>query len=298
MASKTTGEMRLEIPPDTRFVALLGDPVSHSLSPRMHAAAFAACELPWAYLAFRVRAQHLREAVAGLRALDFAGANLTIPHKVAALALVDEVDASARRCGAVNTLVFREGQVVGYNTDVVGVRRALEEEGLDLEGARAVVLGAGGGARAACAALGEAGAERVVVLARRLSEAEKVCGAMQQEFHHSTFVAVPLEEASVRSELRRADVLVNATPVGMHPHGESCLVASAEWLHPGLVVLDMVYSPPRTKLLRLAEQVGARAVGGLAMLVHQGAEAFQLWTGRPAPVEVMKRAVGVLPAGV
>lgn len=298
MASKTRGEMKLEIPPNTRFVALLGDPVSHSLSPRMHAAAFAACGLAWAYLAFRVRPQHLREAVVGLRALDFAGANLTIPHKVAALALVDEVDTSARRCGAVNTLAFRDGQVVGYNTDVVGVRRALEEEGLDLEGARAMVLGAGGGARAACAALGEAGVERVVVLARRLSEAEKVCGAMRQEFQDTAFQALPLEEGSVRSELRRAEVLVNATPVGMDPHEEGCLVASAEWLHPGLAVFDMVYNPPRTKLLRLAEQVGAKAVGGLSMLVYQGTEAFRLWTGRPAPVEVMKRALGVLTAGV
>ncbi len=288
----------MEIPPNTRLVALLGDPVSHSLSPRMHAAAFAACGLPWAYVAFRVRWEDLREAVAGLRALGFEGANLTIPHKVAALALVDEVDASARRCGAVNTLVFRGGRVVGHNTDVSGVRRALREEGLDLRGARAVVLGAGGAARAACAALGELGAERVVVLARRLPAAEAVCEFMGREFPATAFEPLPLEEETLRSALRGAHLLVNATPVGMHPDEEGCLVGSAEWLRPQLVVFDMVYNPARTRLVRLAEAAGARAVGGLAMLVHQGAEAFELWTGRPAPVDAMKRAVGLTRAGV
>ncbi|MFN3286595.1 MAG: shikimate dehydrogenase family protein, partial [bacterium] len=165
----------MEIPPHTRLVALLGDPVSHSLSPRMHAAAFRARGLGWAYVAFRVRSEDLGAAVAGLRALGFAGANVTLPHKVAVCRLADELDASSVRCGAANTLVFSEGRVVAFNTDVAGVRRALDEEGVALRGLRVVILGAGGAARAACVALGEAGAGVVTVVARRPAAGESLC---------------------------------------------------------------------------------------------------------------------------
>lgn len=289
----------MEIPPDTRLVALLGDPVSHSLSPRMHAAAFAACGLRWAYVALRVRAGDLRDAVAGLRALGFAGANLTIPHKVAALELTDELDPSARRCGAVNTLVFTEDRkVVGYNTDMAGFLMALAEVGFTPSGKRAAVLGAGGGARAACAGLGQAGAERVRVLSRGLKAAGELCETMRREFPATRFEALPLQEEQLRYALQEADLVVNATPVGMQPEEDYSLVPSPRWLRSEAVVLDMVYNPPRTRLLALAEEAGARAVGGLSMLVYQGAEAFRLWTGRPAPVDAMKRAVGLLVAGV
>jgi shikimate dehydrogenase len=298
MASKRW-RPELEIPPDTHLVALVGDPVSHSLSPRMHAAAFRARGLPWAYVALRVRAEDLPEAVKGLRALGFVGANVTIPHKVAVLELLDDVHSSARRCGAANTLVFVDGRrAVGYNTDVAGVRRTLQEEGLDLRGLRAAVLGAGGAARAACVALAEGGAERVTVVARRLPAARDLCGRMEEEFRQVRFDACPFEGDRLRSAVREADVVVNATPVGMHPREEESPLPGAEWLRPGQVVFDMVYNPARTRLLRLAELAGARPVGGLSMLVHQGAEAFELWTGCAAPVEAMKQAVGLLPAGV
>lgn len=289
----------MEIAPDTRLVALLGDPVAHSLSPRMHAAAFRARGLRWAYVAFRVRPEDLGAAVAGLRALGFAGANVTIPHKVAVLDLVDGLDASARRCGAANTLVFAEGRrLVGYNTDVAGVRRALREEGVDPRGLRAAVLGAGGAARAACVALAEGGAERVLVVARRQAAARVLCGRMGEEFPQVRFDPCPFEGEALRTAAREADLVVNATPVGMHPHEDASPLPGPEYLRRGQVVFDMVYNPARTRLLRLAEQVGARAVGGLSMLVHQGAEAFELWTGTPAPVDAMKQAVGLLPAEV
>jgi len=289
----------VEIPPNMRLVALLGDPVQHSLSPRMHAAAFQACGLRWAYVAFRVRPEDLPEAVAGLRALGFAGANVTIPHKVAVLELLDELDASARRCGAANTLVFRtDGRSAGYNTDVAGMRRALAEAGVEVRGLHAVVLGAGGAARAACAALGEGKARRVVVLGRRRDTAQAVCARMRQEFPTTDFAALGFDPACVRAALQGADLVVNATPVGMHPRGEDSPVAEAAWLRPGQVVFDMVYNPLRTRLLQLARQAGARTVGGLSMLVHQGAEAFELWTGLSAPIDAMKRAVGLVHAEV
>ncbi len=288
----------MEIPPHTRLVALLGDPVSHSLSPRMHAAAFRARGLPWVYVAFRVRPGDLGTAVAGLRALGFAGANVTLPHKVAVCQLADELDVSARRCGAANTLVFSEGRVVAFNTDVAGVRRALDEEGVAPRGLRVAILGAGGAARAACVALGEAGAGVVTVVARRPAAGEALCARMRDDFPRTRFEVRPFEDAALRKALREADLVVNATPVGMYPKEEESPVREATWLRPGQVVFDMVYNPPTTRLLRLAQQAGARTVGGLSMLVHQGAESFELWTGSPAPTDAMKRAVGLLPAGV
>ncbi|MCS7235064.1 MAG: shikimate dehydrogenase [Armatimonadota bacterium] len=289
----------MEIPPDTRLVALVGDPVAHSLSPRMQAAAFQARGLRWAYLALRVRSQDLREAVAGLRALGFAGANVTIPHKVAVCELVDELDPSARRCGAANTLVFDRGRrVVAFNTDVAGFARALAEHGVAAGGVNAVVLGAGGAARAACAALGQLGSRRVTVMARRPQAAEALCAQMRGEFPGTAFQALPFDPGALEAALRQAELVVNATPVGMHPHEQESPVPDAAWLRAGQVVFDMVYNPPRTRLVRMAEQAGARVVGGLSMLVHQGAAAFELWTGVEAPVEAMKQAVGLLPAEV
>jgi shikimate dehydrogenase len=288
----------VEIPPGTRFVAVVGDPVAHTLSPRMHAAAFQARGLPWAYLALRVPAGALREAVVGLVALGFEGANVTLPHKVAVCDLADELDVSARRCGAANTLVFRTGRVLAYNTDVEGCARALAEAGVDVAGTSVAVLGAGGAARAACVALAERGARRVAVLARDPRRAEALCAQMRGLFPQTAFDGYPMEHTWLRTALRASSLLVNATPVGMHPASEQSPLQDARWLRPPLVVFDMVYNPPQTRLLQQAAKMGCRTVGGLSMLVHQGAAAFELWTGTEAPVEAMKRAVGLVPAEV
>ncbi len=288
----------MEIPPDTRLVALVGDPVAHSLSPRMHAAAFQARGLPWAYIALRVAPGALRDAVAGLVALGFEGANVTIPHKVAVCDLADDLDLSVRRCGAANTLVFREGRVVAHNTDVEGFARALAEAGVEVRGTAATVLGAGGAARAGCAALGEQGVRRVAVLARDPRKAEALCARMRGLFPGTAFEGYPLEETWLRTALRNCDLLVNATPVGMHPSSDQSPLSEGDWLRPEVVVFDMVYNPPHTRLLQQAREAGCRTVGGLSMLVHQGAVSFELWTGVQAPLDAMKRAVGLLPAGV
>ncbi len=287
----------MEIPPGTQLVALLGDPVTHSLSPRMHAAAFAALGLRWAYVALRVLPADLPEAVRGLRALGFAGANITIPHKEAAAQLVDRLDEVARACGAVNTLVFAEGrQMHGYNTDVAGVRRTLQHAAFRAAGCRAAVLGAGGSARAVCVALAQEGVAEVALFARKVERAEFLAGQMSTLFPQVRFEAHPLTPASLRSRLAEADLLVNATPVGMHPHEDASPIPSPDVLHGGMTVLDLVYNPPRTRLLAFAEQVGARTVSGLLVLAYQGAASFELWTGKRAPVEVMLQAIGA-PAG-
>lgn len=283
----------MEIPPGTQLVALLGDPVAHSLSPRMHAAAFAALGLRWAYVALRVLPSDLPEAVRGLRALGFAGANITVPHKEAAAQLVDRLDEVARACGAVNTIVFGEGRrAYGYNTDVAGVRRTLEHMGFRAAGSRAAVLGAGGSARAVCVALAQEGAAEILLFARRVERAEFLAGQMSTLFPRVRFAAHPLEPSALRAHLREADLLVNATPVGMHPDRDASPVSSPDLLHPRMAVFDLVYQPPRTRLLQLAEQAGARTIGGLLMLAYQGAASFELWTGKPAPVEVMLQAIG------
>lgn len=289
-----------EIPPGTEIVALLGDPVAYSLSPRMHAAAFAAAGLPWTYVALRVLPSDLRDAVAGLRALGFAGANVTLPHKEATCELVDELDEWARRCGAVNTIVFGEGRrAFGYNTDVAGIARALDEAGVAIAALRAVILGAGGAARAACVALAAGGAAQVAVLSRHVERAEFLCGQMSALFGRTRFDALPLEATWLRTASRHVALLINATPIGMHPGVGDSPIPSADALHPGLLVFDMVYNPPETRLLRMAREMGARTASGLAMLAWQGAYSFELWTGRPAPVQSMKEAIGLLrPAGI
>lgn len=285
----------MEIPPGTRWVALVGDPVEHSLSPRMHAAAFQARGLRWAYLAFRVPPVALRDAVMGLVALGFEGANVTIPHKVAVCDLAHTLDPSAHRCGAANTLVFRQGRVWAYNTDVEGFARALWEAGVEVKGICATILGAGGAARAACVALAEGDAELVTVLARDPQKAEALCTRMRGLFPNTVFKGYPMEERWLRSTLQGCSLLVNATPVGMYPMDDESPLPDAGYLRPEMVVFDMVYNPIETRLLQQAQVRGCRTIGGLSMLVHQGAAAFELWTGMEAPVSAMKHAVGFLP---
>jgi shikimate dehydrogenase len=265
----------------------------------MHAAAFAAAGLPWVYVALRILPSDLRDAVAGMRALGFAGANVTVPHKEATCELVDEMDEWARRCGAVNTIVFGEGRrAFGYNTDVAGIERTLVEARVALSDLRAAIVGAGGAARAACVALASQGASQVAVLSRNIERAEFLCGQMSALFHSTRFDAFPLEATWLRTALSQVSLLINATPIGMYPDVGASPIPSAEVLHERLVVFDMVYNPPQTRLLRMARDAGARTASGLAMLAWQGAASFELWTGKPAPVVAMKEAIGLTnPAG-
>src|SRR5919198_1625365 len=238
----------------TRLVALLGHPVSHSLSPRMQNAAFAARALDWIYIACDVEPDALPAAVAGLRALGFAGANVTIPHKGAVAELCDELDDLSRRSGAVNTLVFRDGRIVGANTDGPAVASAV-----DGDGAHALVLGRGGAARAVAAALEEAGAASVRLASRSDPDWPPPAGD--------------------------ATILVNATPLR-----DAAPVAP----HPDQQVVDLAYRPDGrpTALVAAARAAGcATVVDGLEILVRQGAAAFDLWTGVPAPIDVMRAAV-------
>jgi shikimate dehydrogenase len=260
--------------PPARF-AVFGNPVGHSLSPIMHTAAFAATAFNGVYVAVPV--QDIRPAVAGLRALGFRGASITLPHKESVMACLDEVEDTARRIKAVNTIVNAGGRLQGYNTDFSGAIRALKDK-TSLTGRAVAILGAGGAARAvAFGILAEAG--RVTVFNRAAERGKKLADELQVGFR-------PLSEFKADSY----EIVINTTSVGMAPRVDDTPVA-AEKLRPGLVVMDIVYNPLKTRLLREAVDAGCTVIDGLSMFVHQGARQFELWTGLKAPVDIMRMAV-------
>lgn len=271
----------------TKVCGIIGDPIEHTMSPAMHNAAFRALGLDYAYLAFRVRKEALKNAIAGLKALGIAGLNVTIPHKVDIMPLLDKLDPLAERMGAVNTIVNEGGLLIGYNTDAPGFLQALQSNGIKPGGKKIVVIGAGGAAKGIAFVLAEAGAS-LVVLNRTPLRAEELATQMAR-FYHQGLKAMALSEANLKEALADADVLVNTTSAGMVPDVDQTPVP-VRLLKPGITVFDIVYNPRETRLLREAKAAGARTIFGLDMLVWQGALAFEKWTGQKAPFEVMKQA--------
>jgi shikimate dehydrogenase len=267
----------------TRIAGVIGEPVRHSLSPTIHNAAFAAAGLDWAYLAFEVPRGQAAVAIDGMRALGIDGLSVTMPHKADAAGAVDELSPAAEALGVVNTIVRRGSVLVGENTDGEGFLNALHvDEGVDIAGMRCLVLGAGGAARSVVRSLGEAGAGEIVVAARRPEAAADVVALAGQA------------RPGTVDEADGADLVVNATPVGMDDVVEldaPGLPVPAERLGSGQLVVDLVYHPLLTPLVREARARGAVAVNGLGMLVHQAAIAFELWTGERAPLDAMSAAV-------
>jgi shikimate dehydrogenase len=265
-------------------VGVIGDPIAHSLSPLLHNTAFTALGLDWVSVGLRVEARHVAGAVTGIRTLGLAGVSVTMPHKAAVAELVDDCSALARRLGAVNCIVRRGDRLVGENTDGDGFLTALRRSaGFDPRGRRCLVAGAGGAARAVVLALAEAGAAEVVVCNRSAGRARK-----------AATLAGSVGRVGQPAEAGEMDLVVDATPVGMGgtdanagDEGGTDALVSPALLHPGQLVVDLVYRPPVTQWLRAAAGRGATVVGGLGMLVHQAALQIELWTGKPAPVEAM-----------
>ncbi|MDH7577845.1 MAG: shikimate dehydrogenase [Bacillota bacterium] len=275
----------------TKVFALFGDPVAHSLSPVMQNRAFAYHGLPFCYIPFRVRREDLNAAVVAIRALGLGGVNITIPHKEQVIPYLDEVDREARLIGAVNTILNQNGRLIGYNTDGAGFLLSLNAEiNFTPGGKRVVLLGAGGGARAVAFSLALGGTRALAIFNRNLERAQ----VLAEDLRRAT--GCDVETGNLRDDflypaLARADLLVHASPVGMYPHHEEAPLVKAELLPPGLVVCDLVYNPPKTRLIIEAEARGCRVLSGIGMLVYQGALAFEIWTGLRAPVEVMRAAV-------
>lgn len=269
----------------TRSAGVIGLPVRHSLSPTIFNAAFAACGLDWAYLAFEVPEGAAGLAMAGVRALGLEGVSVTMPHKAAVLDALDELSDDATTLGAVNCVVRRGTTLVGHNTDGPGLVDALTlDEGIELAGRTIAVVGAGGASRAVCRALGLAGASAVVVVNRSPEPAALAAG-----------LAGAVGRVGVPDDVADADVIVNATPLGMGVVVTTAgdtepLPVDPEHLSAGQVVVDLVYHPTVTPLLEAARARGARGVNGLGMLIHQAAHAFRLWTSEEPPLEAMSAA--------
>ncbi|HAA89345.1 MAG: Shikimate dehydrogenase [Thermoanaerobacterales bacterium 50_218] len=272
----------------TRVYGLFGDPVGHSLSPLMQNTAFAFYDFPCCYVPFQVKREDLSVAVASIRALGMGGVNITIPHKEKVLAHLDQVDKEAELIGAVNTVVNRDGLLVGYNTDGAGFIRSLQEEaGFDPEGKKVVLLGAGGAARAVAFALALRGIGFLWIFNRTPARAQLLAQDVAEKTGCQT-IGAGLEAELVRNALEQAQLLVHASPVGMYPHHDEEPLIDPLLLPPEVLVCDLVYNPPRTRLLSGAAERGCRVLSGLGMLVYQGALAFELWTGKKAPVSLMR----------
>jgi shikimate dehydrogenase len=260
---------------DTSLFGLIGNPVAHSLSPVMHNQAFAATGYNGIYLAFRVTEPAM--AIEGIAALNFKGVSVTLPHKVAVMEYLDEVDETAVRIGAVNTIVNKQGRLVGYNTDCPGALQALQTR-TSIRDKSVALIGAGGAARAIGFGLMAAGG-RVTILNRTRVSGERLAADLQAQF-------LPLDEWVSN----RYEILINTTPLGMHPETDATPIPK-EKLSKEMVVMDIVYNPLETRLLKDAAASGCLTINGAEMFVFQGAQQFELWTGQKAPVDVMRNAV-------
>lgn len=270
----------------TNRVVLIGHPVAHSLSGGMQQAAFDAAGLDIRYELWDRVPLALPDVIAELRGEEFVGANVTIPHKEKTVPLVDKTTDEAHATGAVNTITKDGKRLIGHNTDVAGFNVALDAlVGKQKMPRQAVVLGAGGGARAVTYGLIRQGFQRVIVFNRHLHRAEGLVRFFVRSAAHMELRAMPWHESVIEAELAKAKVLVNATSVGLRADETPI---PAELIPPDLLVLDLVYNPNPTRLMREAEAAGCTVMGGELMLLHQGAAAFELWTGRKAPLELMR----------
>ncbi len=272
---------------ETKIVGLIGNPVEHSVSPDMHNAAFKELGLDYVYLAFKVEEKFVEEAIDGLKGLEMEGVNVTIPHKSAVMAHLDELDKTARQIGAVNTIKRIDHKLKGFNTDGKGALRALRENFESLKDKNVTLLGAGGAARAISFALAEAGAN-LKISNRTTSKAEKLIEEIGDKTGNKPAL-VHQEEEDLKKAVESCEILINSTSVGMAPEEDATLI-EAEQMHSDLTVMDIVYNPLETKLLKEAEKAGAETINGLNMLVRQGATSFEIWTGEKAPVKVMEEA--------
>jgi len=284
-------------------LSVLGDPVAHSRSPQMHNPALQAARIPAAYARIHIHPGELSEALRLLPQRDFIGTNVTIPHKAAALALMDEVDPQARRSGVVNTVVVNGEKLIGFSTDGPGFARAIRADfGVDLRDLRVLILGAGGGAgRAIAVQCALDGCQRLVLVNRTFERAQALAAELAPSLRDTRptgpmprLEAIPWEGAPLARQFSHVDLIINATPVGMTSPGRMLNRMEpifTSLFRPTHLVYDTVYTSTRTPLLLAAEEAGARTANGLTMLLYQGALSFEIWFARPAPLDVMRAAL-------
>ena len=274
----------MEIKGSTNVVGLIGHPVEHSFSPPMHNAAFNKLNMDYVYTAFDVNPNDLKTAIVGAEALNIKGFNVTIPHKIEVMKYLNEIDEVAKLIGAVNTIDFKN--LKGYNTDGIGAIKAIGEV-TNVKNKNVVIAGAGGASRAISFYLAKYGVDQLTILNRNVEKAQKLANdVLDSELIDN------VESDSINNmNLSDADILINTTPVGMHPNVDDVPIAQAGDMHDTLVVFDAVYNPNETGLLKQAIEAGAKPVHGIKMLLYQGVESFEIWTGKKAPIDVMQEAL-------
>ena len=287
--------MSLQISGHTGLLGFFADPASHSRSPLMYNTAFEKLGMDYVYLAFQIDRTTLPDAIQSMRTFRMRGANVSMPNKTAVMQYLDEISTEARLCGAVNTIVNDDGHLTGYNTDGSGAMLALSEAGVSVSGKHLVILGAGGAGTAIITQAALDGVLEISVFVRKSSFWKSE--AFLEKIRKETGCRISLldigDPAVLKQELSRADILINATSIGMEPDTNACPVPGPEFLNERLFVMDIIYSPEETTLLRYAKAKGLPCCNGLGMLLYQGAAAFRLYTGEELPIEDVKKAWGV-----
>ncbi len=286
-----TEEMKPSLDKATVLTGLFGYPVGHSVSPSIHNSAFSEAGLDWIYLAFSVKPEDLAAAFTGFQSLGGRGLNITIPHKQEVMCLLDEVSEEARLIGAVNTVSFRAGRALGYNTDGPGFIRALSEErNFSLAGKRVCLVGAGGAGRAVAVQAALSGIDCIAIADLDRDRAEELSDWINRKIGSDLSLVLQTGTREGDDLISGADLVVDATPLGLYE--DDPISFDPALLSRGTLVMDLVYNPIETPLLKMARESGINAINGLGMLIHQAALAWEIWTGEPAPIEVMKKAAG------
>lgn len=275
----------------TKLTALLGSPVSHSISPLMHNEAFRLLNLDYVYLCFDVNESGLKSAVEGLKTMNVQGFNLTMPDKVAVVELLDSLTKEAEMIGAVNTVVNQNGKLIGHNTDGYGYMESVKDAGFDIIGGNMTVLGAGGASSAICVQAAKDGLKEINIFSRKSASfdaAVSLCEKINANTSCRANVYDINDDKLLKETISSSRILVNTSPVGMAPNTSESLIKDADILTPGLIVSDIIYNPKQTELLRMAAQRGCKTFNGAYMLLYQGAKAFEIWTGEKMPVNEIK----------
>lgn len=277
--------MEHKIDASTKLVGLIGSPIAQSISPRMHNLAFSFLGLNYVYLAFDVDNSNLEETIKAFRALNVKGFNVTMPNKKNVIEFLDEITPEAKLIGSVNTVLNQNGKLIGYNTDGKGYVRSLKEEGIDIEGLKVVIVGAGGATSSIAIQLALDGAKEIYIMNRTLSSAQTIASKIGENIPSCNAKAIKLNEDKLHEIIIGKDLLINSTPLGMSPNEDDCIISNPDILYPNLIVSDLIYKPRKTKLLKYAEIKGCKTINGIGMVLWQGAEAFRIWTGEDMPLD-------------
>ena len=284
--------MKKDITGHTKLICLFGDPVSHSISPAMHNLSFETLGLDYVYLAFQTNIEQFDSTVATLKQIGARGFNCTMPCKRIAAEKCDVLSPAAKFMNSVNTVVIEDGKLIGHNTDGVGYMRSVIDAGHDIIGKQMTLLGSGGASSAILAQAALDGVSNINIFARKGNSwnlIEKQVSQINAETASKVTLNELSDETALRSSIADRAILVNGSSVGMSPNTDGCLIPDTSYFHPELVVSDVIYNPRKTKLLQLAESAGLATFNGMYMLLHQGAEAFKIWTGQEMPVDLVKR---------